>query len=310
MAKPVEHILIVGGGTAGWLTGAYLAARFGASRPGGMKITLIEASDIPIVGVGEGTFAAIKKLLMTLGADEAAFMRACSAAFKQGFRFVDWLAAPAAGKHHHYYHPFNPFEQTESGIDLLPYWLMGAAGEVPLSEAVAIQDAVCDAGKGPKKIGERPYYGSMIYAYHFDAGRLAAWLAHTGQRLGVRRLIGTIEEVNLDDKGAIASVSTPRTRGTDRRPLRRLHRLSRRTDRQGAGIAIPRGGQPPLRQPGARLPGALRRPDHPVATTTISTAKEAGWIWDIGLNNRRGVGYVYSAATPATRKPNACSTTI
>ena len=119
MARAIEKVLIVGGGTAGWLAGAYLARRLGASRPGGIQITLIESSDIAIVGVGEGTFPAIKKLVLALGVEEAVFMRACSAAFKQGFRFVDWAKPPIGGQHSHYYHPFNLPEATQSGLDLL-----------------------------------------------------------------------------------------------------------------------------------------------------------------------------------------------
>jgi tryptophan halogenase len=96
MARAIEKVLIVGGGTAGWLAGAYLARRLGASRPGGIQITLIESSDIAIVGVGEGTFPAIKKLVLALGVEEAVFMRACSAAFKQGFALSTGQNPPSA----------------------------------------------------------------------------------------------------------------------------------------------------------------------------------------------------------------------
>ena len=293
--KPIRDVLIVGGGTAGWLAAAYLAKRLGANRPDGLRVTLIESSDIGIIGVGEGTFPSIKKLLLTLGADEAEFMRACSATFKQGISFVDWARTPQGGRHSSYYHPFNLPETTESGIDLLPYWLMGVAGETPLSAAVNLQDRVCDAGRGPKRPGERDYYGAMNYAYHFDAGRLATWLAEVGVSLGVRRLIGTVEGVDLDENGAIASVST-REHGVLTAGLyvdctgfrgeligKALGSTFRDVDNhlfvdRALAMQVPYG-----------------RPDHPIATTTISTAHEAGWTWDIGLDNRRGVGYVYSS---------------
>jgi len=295
MAEPIRKLLIVGGGTAGWLAGAYLARRLGAGRPGGPEITLIESSEIPIVGVGEGTFPSIKKLLLALNVEEAVFMRACSAAFKQGFRFVDWAQAPVGGAHSHYYHPFNLPEPTTSGLDLLPYWLMGVAAETPLSAAVCIQDAVCDAGKGPKRLDERPFFGSMNYAYHFDAGRLGAWLAEVGQAHGVRRLIGNVEAVNLDDQGAIATVST-REHGELSADLY-IDCSGFRAELIGKALGSP------YREVGKHLfvnrafavQAPYSRADHPIATTTISTAKAAGWVWDIGLNNRRGVGYVYSS---------------
>ncbi|MHB8530493.1 MAG: tryptophan halogenase family protein [Caulobacteraceae bacterium] len=295
MAKPINEILIVGGGTAGWMAAAYLARRFGARRPGGIKVTLIESSDIATVGVGEGTFPSIKKLLLALDVEEAVFMRACSAAFKQGFRFVDWATAPVGDAHSHYYHPFNLPEATETGLDLLPYWLMGVAGTAPLSEAIAVQDAVCDAEKGPKRLDERPYFGSMNYAYHFDAGRLAAWLARVGEKHGVTRLIGNVEGINLDENGSIASVAT-RDHGALSADLF-IDCTGFRAELIGKAM------RSPYREVGNHLfvnralavQAPYGRADHPIAATTISTAKEAGWIWDIGLNNRRGVGYVYSA---------------
>ena len=290
MAEPIKKILIVGGGTAGWLAGAYLARRLGAARSGGVEVTLIESSDIGIVGVGEGTFPAIKKLVLALGVDEAVFMRACSAAFKQGFRFVDW-----AEQGSHYYHPFNLPEATQTGLDLIPYWLMGVAGETPLSQAIAVQDAVCEAGKGPKRLDERPFFGAMNYAYHFDAGKLAAWLAEVGQGLGVKRLIGNVDGVNLDEDGAIASVAT-REHGELAADLY-IDCTGFRAELIGKALGSP------FREMGKHLfvnralamQVPYQRPDQPIATATISTAKAAGWIWDIGLNDRRGVGYVYSS---------------
>jgi len=296
MAKPIRRILIVGGGTAGWLAGAYLARRLGAARPGGVEVTLIESSEIGIVGVGEGTFPSIKKLVLALGVEEAAFMRACSAAFKQGFRFVDWTAAPVGGAHSHYYHPFNLPEPTQTGLDLLPYWLMGVAGEAPLSEAVAVQDTVCDAGRGPKRLDERPFFGSMNYAYHFDAGRLATWLAQVGQAHGVKRLIGNVDAVELDESGAIAKVST-REHGVLTADLY-IDCTGFRAELIGKALGSPyrEVGQHLFVNRAFAVQAPYDRVDHPIATTTISTAQAAGWIWDIGLNNRRGVGYVYSAA--------------
>ena len=107
MGKPINSVLIVGGGTAGWLAAASLARRLGSNRPGGVKVTLIESSDIGIVGVGEGTFPTIKKLILSLGETERAFLKACSGTFKQGFEFINWERAPSQGRNNRYYHPFN-----------------------------------------------------------------------------------------------------------------------------------------------------------------------------------------------------------
>ncbi|HEV2363518.1 MAG TPA: tryptophan halogenase family protein [Caulobacteraceae bacterium] len=296
MAKPIQSILIVGGGTAGWFAGAYLARRFGAARPGGVRVTLIESADVPIVGVGEGTFPAIKKLILALGVEEGAFMRACSGAFKQGFLFLDWGRLPRNGARHRYYHPFNLPERTRSGLDLLPYWLMGVAGDAPLSEAIAVQDAVCEAGKGPRSLTERPFFGAMNYAYHFDAGRLAEWLAGVGEEHGVKRLIGKVESVELDQHGAIAGLIT-REHGRLEADLY-IDCTGFRAELIGKALGSPyrEAGSHLMVNRALAVQAPYGRADHPIATTTISTAKPAGWIWDIGLNSRRGVGYVYSAA--------------
>ena len=94
-----KRILIVGGGTAGWLTAGYLAKRLAADRPGGVAVTLVESAAIGILGVGEGTFPTIRKTLATIGVDEAEMVRRCGATFKQGARFAHWRHTPGAGRH-------------------------------------------------------------------------------------------------------------------------------------------------------------------------------------------------------------------
>src|SRR3954463_6405105 len=98
-----RSILIVGGGTAGWLTAAYLARFLEISDNRRLAITLLELPHIGLLGVGEGTFPTIRTTLKFLGIDESRFIRATSATFKQGIRFNDWLHAPLpAGTRHHY----------------------------------------------------------------------------------------------------------------------------------------------------------------------------------------------------------------
>ncbi len=297
MSGKIDEILIVGGGTAGWLTAAYLARRLGSDKPDGVKITLIESSEIGIIGVGEGTIPTIQTTMRTIGVDEAAFLRGADAAFKQGIRFVDWEKQPsAAGRRRHYYHSFSRPHELPGGFDLTPYWLLGVAGDVQLSEAVTLQDAVCEAGRGPKLIDDPQYASPLAYAYHFDAGKLAAFLKQVGKQLGVSHLLGNVEDVRLDEDGAIAAVKT------------------REHGELTAGLYIDcTGFAAALIEKALKVPfisdadtlfvdRALAMqvpyddPETPVATTTVSTAHEAGWTWDIALPDRRGIGYVYSSA--------------
>lgn len=293
VAGKIDSILIVGGGTAGWLAATYLANRLGTYRPDGVKITLIESADIGAIGVGEATFPTMRLTMATIGIDEARFMRESSGTFKQAIKFYDWTKPPQDGKHSHYYHPFNPPHVMGNSVDLMPYWVMGGAGDVPFSEAVSIQDAVCDAGKGPKRIDDPQYAGRMNYAYHIDAAKFANMLRGVGRQLGVTHLIGTVEKVNVDETGAIASVIS-KEHGELKADLY--------VDCTGfASLLIGKALNEPFHDmndclfdnAAIAMQFPYEKPDDPIATATIAAAQEAGWIWDIGLHERRGTGYVY-----------------
>ncbi len=294
--NPIKDILIVGGGTAGWLTAAFLARTLGTASREGVRITLVESSEIGIIGVGEGTFPSIKGTLAAIGIDEARFLRESTATFKQGVKFVDWVRPRGAPGHDHYFHPFSAPSQRPGGPELLPYWLLGAAGNGnAFAEAATMQKRIADASRGPKRMGDADFLGPMNYAYHFDAGRFAALLSEQAKSLGVGHVIATVERVELDASGAIGSVVT-REAGTIKADL-----YVDCTGFRGALI----GGA--LGSPFRNLNDVLfvnravavqvpyERADTPIPSYTISTAHEAGWTWDIGLHQRRGVGYVYSS---------------
>lgn len=293
------EIVIAGGGAAGWLTACYLQRALGARAPGATDapiITVIESPDIGIIGVGEGTFPTIRTTLAKLGIDEARFLRESNATFKQGVRFDDWAHTPQNGAHSHYFHPFE-FPHHIDGTELLPYWLLGDAGPgVDLANAVTIQKKVADASRAPKRAYEGGYRGPLNYAYHFDAVRFANLLATVAKERGVRHVSDTIDTVNLDESGAIAGLVT-REHGV----------ISGTLYIDCTGLRAKLIGEA-LRQPFHSCRSSLLTdravtcqipydsPGTPIASYTIATAHEAGWTWDIGLNNRRGIGYVYSSA--------------
>src|SRR3954471_223789 len=180
-----RSIAIVGGGTAGWLTAAYLARFLEVANHSDIQITLLESPEIGIIGVGEGTFPTIRDTLKFLGIDESRFIRETSATFKQGIRFVDWAETPRDGRHSHYFHPFEAPFYTE-GTSLVPYWLLqDEASRPPFAEAVTIQNRVAEARRAPKRPHEGDFAGPLNYAYHFDAARLATVLAERAVELGV-----------------------------------------------------------------------------------------------------------------------------
>ena len=293
----LRRILIVGGGTAGWLTANYLARTLNVASQQSVSIQLVESADIGILGVGEGTFPSIRGTLSAIGLDEARFLRGATATFKQGIKFVDWVRAPGSARsdRDHYFHPFSLPSQHGGSPELLPYWLLGAAAPgTPFAEAVTMQKRVVDAFRAPKRSTDQEYQGRLNYAYHFDAARFAALLAEHGRSLGVQHCIATVEDVELDETGAIARVVT-REAGALTADLY-IDCTGFRAALIGKALGSPfRSAKDTLfvdRAVAIQVPYA--RPDAPIPSYTISTAHEAGWTWDIGLHARRGVGYVYS----------------
>ncbi|MEO7433089.1 MAG: tryptophan halogenase family protein [Dokdonella sp.] len=291
----IKRILIVGGGTAGWLTANYLARSFNSADPRAIQIELVESPDIGILGVGEGTFPSIRGTLSTIGIDEARFLREANATFKQGIRFVDWVRPAGSRGADHYFHPFSLPSQRTDTPELLPYWLLGdCAPGLSFAQAVTLQKSVVDASRAPKRATDADYQGRLNYAYHFDAVRFAALLAAHGRSLGVHHRIATVDGAERDESGAIARVIT-REAGALTADLY-IDCTGFRAELIGKTLGSPfRSAKGTLfvdRAVAIQVP--YQRADTPIPSCTISTAHEAGWTWDIGLQARRGVGYVYS----------------
>lgn len=288
MAKRRE-ILIVGGGTAGWMAAAYLARSLGQS----VGITLLESPEIGIIGVGEGTFPTIRDTLRFLGIDEGRFVREAAATFKQGVRFTGWQQ-PARGKPHSYFHPFEPPFYAE-GANLVPYWLLqDEVARPPFAEAMTIQNRVAEAKRAPKQPDDGDFAGPLNYAFHFDAVKLSRVLAARARELGVVHLTGRLHEVVLDDRGGIARVET------EAGPLTAdlfVDCTGFRAELIGRALGSPFqaiGDQLFTdRALTCKLP--YDHADAPIESYTVATAHEAGWIWDIGLADARGIGCVYAS---------------
>ena len=137
MSGLVKRIVIVGGGTAGWLAACRLAAAAGKSAAEALSITLIEAPNIPTIGVGEGTWPTMRATLSGLGIDEEDLLASCDAAFKQGSRFDGWVTGSTDDS---YYHPFTP-PLDGSAIDLVSAWRELGPG-TPFAFAVRAQPAI------------------------------------------------------------------------------------------------------------------------------------------------------------------------
>jgi tryptophan halogenase len=290
-----RSILIVGGGAAGWLTAAYLAKALALLDSPHLTITLLESPDIGIVGVGEGTFPTIRETLRFLDIDERKFIREASATFKQGILFTDWLYEPSPGKRHRFFHPFEaPFYSEETS--LVPYWLLQEPNARPsFAEAITIQNRVAGAKRGPKRLGEADFDGPLNYAYHIDAGRLARLLAERARELGVVHLTGEIRHAEIDSDGGIGSVVLKD--GSELRADLYVDCSGFRAELIGRALNSPfRSVRDCLftnRAAACKVP--YDDPEAPIESYTLANAHEAGWTWDIGLAEARGIGCVYSS---------------
>ena len=289
--KPVQNIVIAGGGTAGWLTAALLASEYACGERADIRVTLVESPDVATIGVGEGTWPTMRSTLRRIGLSETDFMLRCSASFKQGTKFVGWVTGDEGDV---YYHPFSA-PAGYAQLNLVPHW-QAQRDKVTFVDAVSAQGRVCDRDLAPKQV-ETPEYGAVVnYAYHLDAGKFADMLTeHCTQHLGVRHVRDHIVSVNGTVDEDIQSLQT-REHGDIEGDLF--------IDCTGLGaLLLSRHYEVPFVDCGdvlfndsaLALQVPYEDPHGPIASQTISTARDAGWIWDIGLTNRRGVGYTYSS---------------
>jgi len=288
----IRNIVIVGGGSAGWITAGLIAAKTAAQHSDTpFNITLIESPHVGTVGVGEGTWPTMRSTLRQLGITESTFLNECSAGFKQGTRFIGWVDG---GQQDLYYHPFTA-PTGYPGMELASCWQYGRK-KLSFTDAVSPQGMVCDRNLGPKQAETPEYAGVLNYAYHLDAGKFATLLAgHCMRKLGVHHILDHITGINSAENGDIASLETT-AHGAIAGDLF-IDCSGMRSMLLGDHFGVPFIDKSDILFNDTAL--AIQVPysdaSAPIASQTISTARPAGWIWDIGLTARRGVGYVYSS---------------
>lgn len=288
-----KNIVILGGGTAGWIMAARLAAEGLMIGAVPVAITLVESSDVPTIGVGEGTWPSMRGTLEKIGIRESEFLQFCHATFKQGSRFINWRKG-GADNTDSYDHPFT-VPPMVAGTSLGTTF-QEAVTQPSFSHWVCLQSHAIDAKCAPKQLHTPDYAGVLNYGYHLDAGKFAQLLKiHAVDRLGVKHVIGHFKTADIDSEGRITALNlTDDTKlegdffidasGTHNQLIGNVLAsefisLSDVSPNDRAlAIAVPYSGK-----------------EDAIHSATLSTAQEAGWIWDIGLQHRRGVGYVYSS---------------
>jgi tryptophan 7-halogenase len=286
-------ICIVGGGTAGWLTAAFLQNQLPHTINRPVDITVIEADDIPTVGVGEATIPSIRQTLAACGIEEHIFLKECSATFKQGIEFINWRSEPKDSGDNSYFHPFGDQIMVE-GKDATWQWLQLPSDErAAYAEQFSVQADIARRGQCPKGFSDAPYDGALAYAYHLDAGKLAQFLKTRSKERGVCHKVQKVIEVERHGED-IKAIHLD----NDERIEADLY-----IDCTGFAARLINSDK----QNGFRSLSDILFVDRAVVTRvenkslsdvigyTKSTAQSAGWIWDIALQDRRGVGHVYSS---------------
>ncbi|MEG3093268.1 tryptophan halogenase family protein [Sphingomonas sp. PB1R3] len=284
-AQGIRQVVIVGGGTAGWMTAAALSRYL---QGGQCKIVLVESEEIGTVGVGEATIPSITKFHRSLGLDEGAFLATTGATFKLGIEFVDWLE-----RGDRYFHPFGLLGRDVDGIAFYQIYLRLMAEK---RSAELERYAPCSVAAAAGRFGtpQRPIRvpsGGFPHAYHFDATRYAQLLRSYAEQRGVLRLEGRVVDTSLSASGDVDSI------------------LLANSEEVAGDLFIDCTGSRALLIGGALDVGYIdwkhylpcdRAVVAPTANTdealpyTRATAKGAGWQWRIPLQHRVGNGYVYS----------------
>ncbi|WP_041522718.1 tryptophan halogenase family protein [Gilvimarinus agarilyticus] len=293
MTKAITQIAILGGGTAGWLTAGIIAsAHQSRLRDGSLRITLYESEKIPTIGVGEGTWPTMRQTLQTLGISESVFLRECDASFKQGSKFINWRF----DQHRHsYHHPFAVPEGYQHQLNMAEHWLSQHQHAASFSRCYSPQEAVCEAHLAPKALQHTEQQSVLNYGFHLDAGKFTQLLQkHCTETLQVEHHFCEVTGATLDDDGAIASLQT--NTGEQLEADLYIDCSGMKATLLGKALGVPFKPIKSVlfcdRALATRTP--YTQPNAPIASCTLATAQQAGWIWDIGLQSRRGVGYVYS----------------
>ncbi|MCY1647544.1 tryptophan 7-halogenase [Caulobacter sp. SL161] len=287
MGEAIQSIVILGGGSAGWMAAALLNAALGKR----CAVTVVESAEIGVVGVGEATIPAIRQFNAMVGLKEPAFMRATRATLKLGIEFVDW---GCSGER--YLHPFGVLGgQPTLGVFPQHFLRLMAADPDASLEDYSVCALAARLGRaGPTATDPATPLSQLMSAYHFDAVLYGRFLRRLAEGRGVRRIEGEVVAVDQRPEDGF------------------VERLRLKDGREVEGeLFIDCSGFRGLLIEGALAAGyddwsrwlpvdrAIAAPCAkvgPAAPYTQSTAQEAGWRWRIPLQHRTGNGYVYSSA--------------
>jgi len=282
-----SSILILGGGTAGWMAANLFQHHWGQH---GTRVALIESSEIGIIGVGEGSTPQLKAFFDTIGISEPEWMPRCHATYKAGIEFIGWSDRPGFER---YFHPFPAASDAQTAGKFFYNTQARRTGRDVWAhpDRFFLGTAIAHQRRAPVAATEAPFAAS--YGYHFDAVLLGRYLKEVATARGVEHVDAKIALVELGEDGDVVALQAEDGRRfeadffVDASGFRALiieQTLDEPRHSFGANLFNDRAVVAPTPLP-AEGPGSC----------TLSTAKSAGWIWHIPLTNRIGNGYVYAS---------------
>ena len=287
-----KKVLIVGGGSAGWMAAAYLngALNQRGERPR-VDIQLLESPDTPRISVGEATIPSMRHLLSVVGVDELDFMKSTNASFKQSIRYTNWVHNDMS----FYHHPFSSMRRQpldRAGMD----WLMSDQS-IPFMETCSVQPILCEWGLAPVMLGKWDMGAPLNYAYHMNAQKFADYLRDFSTPRGVVHTLANMVDVVMRDDGHIAAVRTDKGETIEADLFVDSTGFSAQLIEQQIGVGFEDCSQYLLcdRAVTMHVPYETHFPGM-VRPYTTATALSNGWIWDIPQNDRRSIGYVHASA--------------
>lgn len=288
---PIRKVVIVGGGTSGWMCAAALSRLIEHAR---VSITLIESDEIGTVGVGEATIPSLLTFNALLGLDENDFISHTQGTFKLGIEFVDWYRLG-----HRYFHPFGRFGLDVQAIRFHQLWLKLSRHPETAARTGALSDYnLCSVAARMSRFSRPVADGSSVlsslrYAFHFDAALYAKYLRRYSDARGVRRVEGKIIDVNLQPAdGFIESVRLHSGALVDGELFVDCSGFRGLLISQTLGVGYENWSHWLPCDSAVAVPCESVEPPVPY---TRSTADRAGWRWRIPLQHRVGNGYVYSS---------------
>jgi tryptophan halogenase len=286
-ATLLRRIVIVGGGSAGWMTAAALSSLL---DPKDVTITLVESDAIGTVGVGEATIPDILAFNQMLGVNEAEFMAATQATFKLGIEFVDWGA-----KGQRYIHPFGQHGVDMQGIDFHQYWLRAREdGAREPIEAYSLCAIAAKAGRfALPDPNPRSVLSQIRYAYHFDATLYARFLRRYAEARGVVRVEGIVGAVRQGADGTIAGLTLADGRTVEGDFFFDCTGFRALLLGEALGTGFVDWSHWLPCDTALAVPSEHSGPPTPY---TRATARDAGWQWRIPTQRRVGNGHIYASA--------------